>query len=101
MPGDRKQYSKTRPIALAEFDLEKAWWHNRQETEHAWKVSVEEIRTRGYNLDIKNPHTTDLDHGDPQHLLNAYQKRLDTIAAQRLALKEELSAALQRAGHVA
>ena len=27
------------------------------ETERAWKVMAEEVKARGYNLDIKNPHT--------------------------------------------
>ena len=26
MPADRKNYSKSRPLDIAEFDLEKAWW---------------------------------------------------------------------------
>ena len=26
MPADRKNYSRTRPLDIAEFDLEKAWW---------------------------------------------------------------------------
>ena len=40
-----------------------------QETERAWKVTGDEIKARGYNLDIKNPHTPDTDHGDPEELL--------------------------------
>lgn len=40
---DRKNYSKTRPIDIKEFDLEKAWWDNRAETENAWRVSIEDI----------------------------------------------------------
>ena len=32
-------------------------------------MSVEEIKARGYNLDIKNPHTVGEDHGDPEALL--------------------------------
>jgi type I restriction enzyme M protein len=39
------------------------------ETERAWKVSAEEVKARGYNLDIKNPHTVAEDHGDPETLL--------------------------------
>ena len=29
-----------------------------QSNEYAWKVSIEEIRERGFNLDIKNPNDT-------------------------------------------
>ncbi len=55
-PEGVKNYNKTRPIDIKEFDLEKAWWHNRVENEYAWKVPVEEIVKRGYNLDISNPN---------------------------------------------
>lgn len=55
-PDGAKNYNKTRPIDIREFDLEKNWWHNRAENEYAWKVPVEEIVKRGYNLDVKNPH---------------------------------------------
>ncbi len=46
----------------------------RKPNERAWKVSAEEIKERNYNLDIKNPHTEDEDHGDPEELL-AEQRR--------------------------
>lgn len=54
-PVGVKSYNKTRPINIKEFDLEKSWWNNREETEYAWKVSLDEIKARKYNLDIKNP----------------------------------------------
>lgn len=101
MPGDRKQYSKTRPIEHKEFDLEKAWWPQREGNQYAWQVSIEEIRGRNYNLDVKNPHRTDNDNGDPATLLANYRQRLDAIAAHRNALKDELTTALRSAGHVA
>ena len=55
LPNGIKSYSKTRSIRIEEFDLEKAWWNNREENEYAWKVSIEGIKERNYNLDIKNP----------------------------------------------
>lgn len=54
-PEGVKNYNKTKPIHIKEFDLEKSWWNNREENEYAWKVSIDEIKARGYNLDIKNP----------------------------------------------
>ena len=55
-PPGVKNYNKTKPISLREFDLEKTWWDKRVENEYAWKVSVDEIKKRNYNLDIKNPN---------------------------------------------
>lgn len=54
-PKGVKNYNKTRPINIEEFNDEKAWWNNRVENDFAWKVSIEEIKKRNYNLDIKNP----------------------------------------------
>jgi type I restriction enzyme M protein len=54
-PEGVKNYNKTRPINIKEFDAEKTWWNNRVENDFAWKVSLEEIKKRNYNLDIKNP----------------------------------------------
>ncbi len=97
MPSNRKQYSKTRPIEIAEFDLEKAWWHAREgnASEHAWKVSMDEIVARNYNLDIKNPHTEQESYGDPDELLADYQGQLAQAAELRARLKAELSAAIE------
>ncbi|MFW5996903.1 MAG: type I restriction-modification system subunit M, partial [Lentisphaeria bacterium] len=50
-PPGYKSYSKTKPIRLEEFKAEKEWWNNRQETEQAWKVSVEQIKEANFNLD--------------------------------------------------
>src|SRR3989304_9011512 len=64
MPKDRKHYSKTRPVELKEFDLEKGWWDNREENKYAWKVSFKEIKERNYNLDVKNPYAIQEGYGD-------------------------------------
>lgn len=55
LPEDYKNYTKTKPIRLEEFVIEKQWWHSRIQNEYAWKVTIEEIKNRNYNLDIKNP----------------------------------------------
>ncbi len=56
LPKDQKSYSKTRPIKVEEFDPIKKWWNKRKESELAWKVPIENIVNRGWDLDIKNPH---------------------------------------------
>lgn len=57
LPEGYKKYTKTKPIRHEEFELEKQWWNKREENQYAWKVSIEEIKSRNYNLDIKNPNT--------------------------------------------
>ena len=94
-PADRKNYSKTRPIDIKEFDLEKAWWNNRVESDNAWCVTIDEIKSRNYNLDIKNPRTVDAAHGDPLLILGKYRKHQEEIASLRASLKDELENALK------
>lgn len=51
-----KGYSKTKPLLLEEFDVIKNWWCNRVENEFAWKVTINDLKKRNYDLDIKNPN---------------------------------------------
>ncbi|MCC5815284.1 MAG: N-6 DNA methylase [Leptospira sp.] len=56
LPEGVKAYSKTKPIQAKEFDPLKKWWGKRKESEIAWKVKIDDIIQRNYDLDIKNPH---------------------------------------------
>jgi type I restriction enzyme M protein len=94
-PAGRKSYSKTKPIRLEEFDVEKAWWTARRETTQAWRVPAEEVRQRGYNLDIKNPNTIGDGHRDPDELLAEYEAAMAEVEETREALKAELAAAIE------
>lgn len=53
-----KSYSKTNPLKLEEFQPINDWWKNRKENEVAWKVPIATVIERGYDLDIKNPNST-------------------------------------------
>ena len=61
-------------MRIDEFAPEKKWWAKRKETDQAWKVSIEDIKARGYNLDIKNPRAVDDGPGDPDELLKQYRE---------------------------
>lgn len=62
LPEGQKSYSKTKPIRVEEFQPIKVWWEKRAESEVAWKVHIETIKARNYDLDIKNPHKTEEVH---------------------------------------
>ncbi len=68
-PPGYKSYSKTKPMQFSEFDGERAWWRARLETERAWRVPFAEIRDRGYNLDVANPHVDAGMGEDPEAVL--------------------------------
>lgn len=60
LPEGQKSYSKTKPIKESEFDPIKEWWNNRKVSEVCWKVSIDVLQDRNYDLDIKNPHRTEV-----------------------------------------
>lgn len=57
LPVGRKAYSKTKPIDIKEFGPIKEWWDDRKESDLCWRVDIETIRDREYDLDIKNPNS--------------------------------------------
>jgi len=100
-PEGVKSYNKTKPIRFEEFQPEIDWWGNetkgfktRIETEQAWKVSIEDIKARNYNLDIKNPHVGEQINHDPEVLLQKYDQQQLDVSKLRDQLKDILTAAL-------
>lgn len=72
-PEGVKSYNKTKPINIKEFDAEKKWWKNREGNKYAWKVSLDEIQAKNYNLDFKNPHKETNDLEKPEVILKKYR----------------------------
>ena len=94
-PEGYKSYSKTKPMRIQEFEPEKAWWTKREETEQAWRVPIETIIERNYNLDIKNPNTPKETHQDPDVLLERYHQECTAAATIRDDLRTVLADALE------
>jgi type I restriction enzyme M protein len=67
---------------------------SRVANEQAWKVSLQDIIDRGYNLDIKNPHQVEEDVKDPEELLAKYENLEAEVAKIRQQLKAILDEAL-------
>jgi len=93
-PEGYKSYNKSKPIRIEEFETEKAWWFDRKVTPQSWKVPIEDIITKNYNLDIKNPHQVEIDHGDPEELMQEYETIVKEMNAIRDTLKNVLMQAL-------
>ncbi|MBN0161950.1 SAM-dependent DNA methyltransferase, partial [Pseudomonas aeruginosa] len=98
-----KSYSKTKPMRIEEFAVEEAWrgseadgFAARVENEFAWKVSLDELRARNWNLDCKNPHVGEQISHDPEELLRNYAQLQGEIGELRAQLKAMLAEALER-----
>lgn len=101
VPATQKAYSMTKPIRVEHLQDCVDWWggatrEGRQETERAWKVTIDDIKARNYNLDYKNPHNVADDHGDPQEILTKLEHDEQRVTALRDQLKSILAEALLR-----
>src|SRR4051812_45108629 len=98
VPEGQKAYSMTKPIRFEHLQGCMDWWgggkrKGREEGPFAWKVTAEEVKARGYNLDIKNPHAVADDHGDPAELVAS----LTAAEAESAGLRDQLKAILSEA----
>ena len=98
VPDGQKAYSMTKPIRVEHLKPCMEWWggakrKGRKETEVAWKVTAEDVKSRGYNLDFKNPHTVADGHGDPEELL----AKLNEAEKETANLRDQLKAILEKA----
>jgi type I restriction enzyme M protein len=93
-PEGYKSYSRSKPLTIQEFNREKKWWKKRKTSEFAWKVSANEIVARNYNLDCKNPHEVEVNHRDPEELMQEYLEIDRQMEEIQNALKQELMQAL-------
>jgi type I restriction enzyme M protein len=101
VPAGQAAYSMTKPIRINHLDGCVEWWggpqrEGRVESEVAWKVSVEEVKARGFNLDFKNPHIVIDDYGDPEDLLVKLEESERVTIDLRNRLKSILEEALLR-----
>lgn len=99
-PEGYKSYSRSKPLTIGEFDLEKAWWggperKGRKSTEHAWKVSAKELKKRNYNFDCKNPYEIEVIHRDQEELMTEYKEIKKQLNVAQQALKAELMVCLR------
>lgn len=98
VPDAQKAYSMTKPIRIEHLKPCVDWWggakrKGRVETEVAWRVTAGDVKARGYNLDIKNPHTVVDDHGNPEELL----AELNESESQSVKLRDQLKTILAEA----
>ena len=91
LPEGQKSYSKTKTIRREEFQPIEDWWNNREESEVAWRVPVQTIIDRNYDLDIKNPHQAEETHEyTSAELMELLGQSFSKSEALLNALKEEL-----------
>lgn len=78
VPSFQKAYSKTRPIKREYLQPIVEWWGGadragRVENDFAWKMSYDELVSRNFNLDIKNPNSAIEDYGASESLMKDFE----------------------------
>jgi len=85
LPEGQKSYSKTKAIQFDEFAPLIEWWDQREESDVAWKVKIEDLK-RGFDLDVKNPHreeeARDLSAAEVLSRLNASVETTQNLLAE-------------------
>lgn len=89
LPEGQKAYSKTKTIQLKELNPIKVWWTDRQESEICWKVDIETLKARNFDLDIKNPNKVeDSDNYSSAELMEMLHQSFEKSNALLANLKE-------------
>jgi len=94
-PEGVKSYNKTKPINIKEFDAEKSWWKKRESSPLAWKITLDEIKAKNYNLDFKNPHQEIDTLAAPEVILEQFRKTETKINSIQNEIIKVLTEALQ------
>jgi type I restriction enzyme M protein len=105
LPEGRRNYTKTKPMQYEEFGGCFAWWKDRQEREHAWRVRAKDVLKYDadgnlieVNLDLKNPNSAEaLEHLPPEQLVEdilAKERRIIEIMHE---IKSQLGGAKEEA----
>lgn len=93
LPEGYKTYNKSKPIQIQEFKLEKEWWNDRDNekfSKYCWKVTIDEIKKKNYNLDINNPHTINIvEKLSSIEILNLLEKSMQQNIEQLKIIKKE------------
>ena len=57
LPEGYRSFSKTKPFKSIHLDGVRKWWNNRDKEDlNSYKVTIDEVRSKEYNLDFKNPN---------------------------------------------
>ena len=92
LPEGQKSYSKTKLIRREELNPIEKWWNNREENDQAWKVSINTIIEKGYDLDIKNPNKHEIKHDyTSSELIEMLTKSMENCNDILTQLKSSLS----------
>lgn len=91
------KFTKTKPITQDDLVALDDWWWDREETDQAWEVTVDDLASRDFNLDVENPNEPDAGVRLEQRAA-ARQTALEQLEALNASVADRLSSAEWTAG---
>jgi type I restriction enzyme M protein len=84
-------FTKNMPLKDEHMAELRKWFGHHEVNENAWKVSIEDIRTRGWSLDFKNPNGPAAEeHKAPVELLVEIEKNERYISTLLREIRREI-----------
>lgn len=96
MPTGYKHFSKTRPMVDDHFAPVRKWWNNRQESEVAKYVPVEEIAAGDYNLDLCGFSHNTVEILPPEEFIANYLNEKEVISQRMESILERIASAMEQ-----
>ena len=93
LPEGYRSFSKTKPFKSIHLDGVIKWWSNRDKEDlNAYKVSIDEVRSKEYNLDFKNPNKL---VEEKEYTLDELLTTMDTKSKNIVSLVDKIKQALE------
>ncbi|MGO0305252.1 N-6 DNA methylase [Endozoicomonas acroporae] len=82
-------YTSTYPLRDEDLLDLHHWWSNRQESDYAWFVSIDEIKDKDYTLDFRNPRKNVQKKKNPSDLIVPIAEKLNMVKSMGASLAEK------------
>ena len=93
LPEGYRSFSKTKPFKAIHLDGARKWWNDRDKEDlNSYKVSIDEVRSKEYNLDFKNPNKL---VEEKEYTLDELLTTMDTKSKNIVSLVDKIKQALE------
>lgn len=93
LPEGYRSFSKTKPFKSIHLDGVRKWWNNRDKEDlNSYKVSIDEVRAKEFNLDFKNPNKL---VEEKEYTLDELLTTMDVKSKNIVSLVDKIKEALE------
>ena len=93
LPEGYRSFSKTKPFKSIHLDGVRKWWNDRNKEDlNSYKVSIDEVRAKEFNLDFKNPNKL---VEEKEYTLDELLTTMDVKSKNIVSLVDKIKEALE------